>query len=182
MQTRRRFFGAAAAALVAASGAVSAVADGTATRRERTYIRMQYRANTYPASVPVGWRTPDAPTEFVVVCEGANRQDLVKFVHAMRDVVWLPKLRRKASSRAVQRYMDAYDHMVTCIHQCKTSGEYQLLYYTNFLVDCTPDLPAKLLEYDVVLHDGATNTVMRRFKTATKRGRTTTREVVRTEG
>ena len=138
---------------------------------------MQYRANTYPASLPENLRTPDAPTEFVVVCTGDSRRDLVKFVHAMRDSVWSPKERRKAAKQTVKIYMAAYEHMVTCIDQCQTTGAYQMLYYTTFLVDCTPDLPAKLMEYDVVLHDDDTNTVMRRFKSSTKNGRTKTKEV-----
>ena len=181
MQTRRGFFGAACAAIAAVSGALTAVADSTVVQRTRTYIRMQYRANTYPESLPERLRTPDAPTEYVVICAGASRRDLVKFVHAMRDSVWPPKSRRKASKQTVKTYMDSYEHMLTCIDQCKTTGEYQMLYYTNFLVDCTPDLPTKLMEHDVVLHDDCTNTVMRRFKSTTKGGRTKTREVIRTE-
>lgn len=185
MQTRRGFFGAACAAIAAVSGALTAVADSTVVQRTRTYIRMQYRANTYPPQTtlicPVGESGLAEPTEYVVVCAGASRRDLVKFVHAMRDVVWPPKERRKAAKHTVKTYMAAYDHMLTCIDQCKTTGEYQLLYYTTFLVDCTADLPTKLLEHDVVLHDECTNTVMRRFKSSTKNGRTKTREVIRTE-
>lgn len=177
MQTRRGFFGAACAAIAAVSGALTVVADSTVVQRTRTYIRMQYRASTWPESLPSALRTPDVPTEYVVVCAGASRRDLVKFVHAMRDSVWSPKERRRAAKKTVQIYMDAYEHMLTCIDQCQTTGEYQMLYYTNFLVDCTPDLPTKLMEYDVVLHDGATNTVMRRFKSSTKNGRTKTKEV-----
>jgi hypothetical protein len=190
MQTRRGFFGAACAAIAAVSGALTAVADSTVVQRTRTYIRMQYRANTWPANLSAAWpsnmlsqmrETPEAPTEYVVVCSGSSRRDLVKLVHAMRDAVWAPKLRRQARKSTVKIYMDAYEHMLTCIDQCKTTGEYQLLFYTNFLVDCTPDLPTKLLEHDVVLHDECTNTVMRRFKSSTKNGRTKTREVIRTE-
>lgn len=181
MQTRRGFFGAACAAIAAVSGALTAVADSDVVQRTRTYIRMQYRPNTYPANLPESLRTPDVPTEFVVVCAGASRRDLVKFVYAVRDSVWSPKERRKADKKTVKTYMEAYEHMLTCIDQCKTTGEYQMLYYTNFLVDCTPDLPTKLMEHDVVLHDDCTNTVMRRFKSTTKGGRTKTREVIRTE-
>lgn len=179
MQTRRGFFGAACAAIAAVSGALTAVADSTAIQRTRTYIRMQYRANTWPASLPESLRTPDAPTEYVVVCTGASRRDLVKFVHALRDAVWSPRERRKAAKQAVKTYMEAYEYMLTCIDQCETTGEYQMLYYTNFLVDCTPDLPTKLMEYDVVLHDDGTDAVMRRFKSSTKRGRTKIQEVLK---
>lgn len=181
MQTRRGFFGAACAAIAAVSGALTAVADSTVVQRTRTYIRMQYQANTWPYSIPETLRTPDVPTEFVVRCAGASRRDLVKFVHAIRDSVWSPKERRKASKKTVKTYMQSYEHMLMAIDQCKTTGEYQMLYYTNFLVDCTPDLPTKLLEHDVVLHDDGSNTVMRRFKSSTKNGRTKTREVIRTE-
>ena len=181
MQTRRGFFGAACAAIAAVSGAMTAAADIAVVQRTRTYIRMQYRANTWPASFPVALRSQDMPTEYVVVCTGSRRHDLEKFVYAMRDTVWSPKLRRKVNKDAVKIYMAAYEHMLTGIEQCETTGEYQMLYYTTFLVDCTPDLPTKLLEYDVVLHDDGTDTVMRRFKSSTKHGRTKIREVIRTK-
>lgn len=181
MQTRRGFFGAACAAIAAAHGKLTAAADIAAVQVTRTYIRMQYRANTWPSNLAEPLRTTDTPTAYVVICIGESRRDLVKFVHAMRDVVWAPKLRRKAHKAAVTTYMDAYANMLTCIDRCETTGEYQMLYYTQFLVDCTPDLPTKLLEHGVVLHDDGSNDVMRKFKTTTKRGRTTTREVTRIE-
>ncbi len=179
MQTRRGFFGAAFAAIAAVSGALTAVADSTVVQRTRTYIRMQYRANTWPANLPEPLRTPDAPAEYVVICTGARRRDLVKFVQAVRDSVWSPKARRKAAKQPVAMYMYAYEHMLKGIEQCTTTGEYQMLFYTSFLVNCTPELPAKLMEYDVVLHDDGSNDVMRRFKSSTKNGRTKIQEVLK---
>jgi len=184
MQTRRGFFGAACAAIAAVSGALTAVADSTVVQRTRTYIRMQYFEVKYPQPPHIAggiFKRSESFNGTIMVCAGASRRDLVKFVHAMRDTVWTPKERRKASKQTIKTYMDSYEYMLHSIGQCDTTGEYQLLCYTAFLVDCTPDLPTKLMEHDVVLHDDGTDTVMRSFKSSTKNGRTKIREVIRTK-
>lgn len=164
MQSRRGFFG--VVATVVASVGLQSVGLAGVKVRTRTRVRLEFA---------------DA-AQSIIRCVARSHRDLDKLADTVRDIVWTPARRSKAAESQVRLYMESYaTGMRHKVISRREDGNFQLFFTSNVLLTGTTDIPEKLLAQDIVVYDECNNAVMRKFKTTTKRGRTTTREVTRIE-
>ncbi len=126
MTTRRTFLSCMVAAATAAVTGVQAIAG---LRRASNGV-LKFKQYS---------RAGQAVNRRIIIVSAGSAETMHKWIDVLRDSVWPVSKRQDATPAAIREYVDAYARYHRSVMRRPDSGEYEMLWYKDFLLQLSRD-------------------------------------------